>query len=289
MPSRINAAMATTSPVRFTLIGGPTVLIEYLGLRLLTDPTFDRCGCVYERNGVTLRKTADPVLAAADLWPLDAVLLSHDQHADNLDDSGRTLLARVPRVFTTVAGAGRLGGTARGLRPWESVTVTAPDGEEVRITATPCRHGPAGIEPMSGEVTGFMLESVSGSAPTVYVTGDTVYYEGVADVARRFAPEVIVAFAGAARPRGPFDMTMSVNDLLDTAHAFPQALIVPVHSDGWAHFTLPAEDAAAVFSRFGLAARLATVRPGRPFTFPRSAANGERSEPSAHSPVLEVQ
>ena len=255
-----------------TLIGGPTVLIHYLGLRLLTDPTFDRCGCVYERNGVTLRKTADPALAAAELEPLDAVLLSHDQHADNLDDSGRALLGRVPRVLTTASGAARLGGTARGLRPWESTTLTAPGGEQVRVTGTPCRHGPAGIEPISGDVTGFMLESVSGIAPTVYVTGDTVYYEGVAEVARRFSPEVIVAFAGAARPRGPFDVTMSANDLLDTAHAFPQALIVPVHSEGWAHFTLPAEDAAAIFSKFGLASRLATLRPGRPFTLPRAGA-----------------
>ena len=30
-----------TAP-RFTLIGGPTVLIEIAGFRLVTDPTFDR-------------------------------------------------------------------------------------------------------------------------------------------------------------------------------------------------------------------------------------------------------
>jgi L-ascorbate metabolism protein UlaG (beta-lactamase superfamily) len=29
------------SPVRITLIGGPTALIEIDGFRLLTDPTFD--------------------------------------------------------------------------------------------------------------------------------------------------------------------------------------------------------------------------------------------------------
>ncbi len=74
---------------------------------------------------------------------------------------------------------------------------------------------------------------------TLYVTGDTVFYEGVAEVARRFSPRHIIAFAGAARPRGPFDLTMSANDVLDTAHAFPQATIIPVHSEGWEHFTLP--------------------------------------------------
>jgi L-ascorbate metabolism protein UlaG (beta-lactamase superfamily) len=266
------------SPVRFNLIGGPTVLLEYEGLRLLTDPTFDACGCVYERGGVTLRKTADPVCAVADLMPLDAVLLSHDQHADNLDDAGRALLQRVPLVLTTPVGAGRLGGAARGLAPWQSTTLTTPDGRTVRVTGTPCRHGPAGIEPLAGDVTGFMLESVTGTAPTVYVTGDTVYYEGVGEVARRFSPEVIVAFAGAARPRGPFDVTMSVNDLLDTAHAFPRALILPVHSEGWAHFTLSTDEVSAVFDKFSLAERIATLRRGRAFVFPRIAATATEVE-----------
>lgn len=213
-----------------------------------------------------MTSTHPPVRLTLIGGPLDAVLLSHDQHADNLDHAGRELLRRVPHVLTTVAGAVRLGGAARGLEPWAATTLTAPEGTTVRVTGTPCRHGPAGIEPISGEVTGFMLETPG--APTVYVTGDTVYYEGVAEVARRFAPQLIVAFAGAARPRGPFDLTMSANDLLDTAHAFPHALIAPVHTDGWAHFTLPVEDTAAVFQKFGLGRRLQVLRRGRRFSFP---------------------
>ena len=30
---------------------------------------------------------------------VDAVLLSHDQHGDNLDDRGRAVLARAPKVI----------------------------------------------------------------------------------------------------------------------------------------------------------------------------------------------
>jgi hypothetical protein len=36
----------------------------------------------------------------------------------------------------------------------------------------------------------------------VYLTGDTVFYEGVVEVARRFRPQLVVIFAGAARTRG---------------------------------------------------------------------------------------
>jgi len=42
-----------------TLIGGPTLLIEIGGFRLLTDPTFDAPGD-YQSGPVTLRKTQGP-------------------------------------------------------------------------------------------------------------------------------------------------------------------------------------------------------------------------------------
>lgn len=257
----------STSVLTFVLIGGPTVLIDYHGLRFVTDPTFDASGSVYPRGHVTLRKTSSPACTPAELGRIDAVLLSHDQHADNLDNAGRALLVRVPLTLTTPVAADRLGGTTRGLAPWESVQLLAPDATQVRITATPARHGPAGIERIAGDVTGFILEA--DNTPTVYVTGDTVYYEGVAEVARRFSPEVILAFAGAARPRGPMDLTMSANDLLDTAQAFPRALILPVHSEGWEHFTLPAEAARQVFENLGRASRMELLTRGQPFTYPR--------------------
>ena len=68
-----------TAP-RFTLIGGPTVLIEIAGFRLLTDPTFDAPGD-YRLPHVTLTKTGTPALSADAVGAVDAVLLSHDQHA----------------------------------------------------------------------------------------------------------------------------------------------------------------------------------------------------------------
>jgi hypothetical protein len=45
------------------------------------------------------------------------VLLSHDQHSDNLDHSGKDFLAKAKRVLTTEAGAKRLGSRAEGFAP----------------------------------------------------------------------------------------------------------------------------------------------------------------------------
>jgi len=242
-----------------TLIGGPTALIEIGGLRLLTDPTFDAPGD-YPLPHVTLHKTGRPALSAETIAPVDAVLLSHDQHSDNLDHAGRALLARTPRVLTTVAGAGRLGGSAHGLRPWEETTLPMPNGGALRVIATPARHGPAGIEPFSGDVIGFVLAPPD--APPVYVTGDTVWYDGVAEVARRFPAGLVLLFAGAAQTRGPFNLTMNVNDAIETAHAFADATIVPVHHDGWAHFTQNSADLEKSFAALGIGGRLRLLEAG---------------------------
>jgi hypothetical protein len=56
---------------------------------------------------------------------VDAVLLSHDQHDDNLDAVGRALLPVAGAVVTTTPGAKRLGREARGLAPWATTTSDA--------------------------------------------------------------------------------------------------------------------------------------------------------------------
>jgi L-ascorbate metabolism protein UlaG (beta-lactamase superfamily) len=254
-----------TDELRLTAIGGPTLLIEYRGLRLLTDPTFDPAGGDYPVGPVVLRKTGGPALSPAELGPLDAVLLTHDQHADNLDAAGRAALARAPRVLTTEFAAGRLGGAAIGLAPWASIDLPGTDGV-VRVTATPARHGPPGCEPMTGDVIGFVL-AAGGAAPgEVYLSGDTVWYEGVAEVARRFAVTTAVLFLGAARLRevGPAHLTMDAADAVEAARAFAGAVVVPTHFEGWAHFSEGRAEVERAFAAAGLGHRLRWLTPGVP-------------------------
>jgi L-ascorbate metabolism protein UlaG (beta-lactamase superfamily) len=247
------------SSLRITLIGGPTALIEIDGFRLLTDPTFDAPGS-YPLPHVTLEKLAGPALGVEAVGDVDAVLLSHDQHSDNLDHSGRAYLARAGRVLTTVAGAKRLGAHAEGLAPWTATELVKGSGS-LRITATPARHGPAGIEPLSGDVIGFVVSS-NRNGPLVYISGDTVWFDGVAEVARRFKAGVVLPFAGAAQTRGPFHLTMDTNDTIETARAFPDAVIVPLHTDGWAHFRQSGQDLRAAFDTLGFGPRLLLLQPG---------------------------
>jgi L-ascorbate metabolism protein UlaG (beta-lactamase superfamily) len=246
---------------RITLIGGPTALIEIDGFRLLTDPTFDAPGA-YQLPHVKLEKLTAPAVSADAVGKIDAVLLSHDQHADNLDHGGRDFLGKAKRVLTTVAGAKRLGGHAEGLAPWQVTELSGSNGRSLTVTATPARHGPAGIEPLSGDVIGFVLTSKDNSITPIYISGDTVWYDGVSEVARRFKAGVVLPFAGAAQTRGPFHLTMDTNDAIETARAFPDAVIVPLHTDGWGHFRQNGNDLRASFDTLGFGARLKLLEPG---------------------------
>jgi len=225
--------------IRLTHVGGPTVLIEVDGWRLLTDPTFDPPGRKYNFGwGTSSRKLAGPAIAAAEIGAIDAVLLSHDQHDDNLDDAGRALLPSAGTVVTTVAGAKRLGGNSRGLAPWQATRLQAPGRPPLEITATPCRHGPPLSRPLVGEVVGFALRRDGSDEGALWISGDTVLYDGVREVAARLDVDTALIHLGGVRfpVTGPFRYTMTAAEAVELCGQLEPRTVIPIHYEGWKHF-----------------------------------------------------
>ncbi|SNT45971.1 MBL fold metallo-hydrolase [Actinacidiphila glaucinigra] len=251
----------STDPFPVRTYGGPTASFEYGGLRFLTDPTFDGPGDYGRPGRPILTKTAPSTGSPADIGPIDVVLLSHDEHADNLDTSGRALLADVPLTLTTPSGGERLGQKAKGLADWETVELQRPGGGTVTVTAVPAIHGPGSreeVEPFTGQVVGFVLTGEG--LPTVYVSGDNASLDAVKEIAGRFAPvDTAILFAGAPRFPMLFDGNLIVLDSAQAAEAariLDAGRVVPVHHGSWAHFTEGREDLEAAFTAAGLADRL---------------------------------
>lgn len=244
-----------TRALQIAYIGGPTVLLDLNGIRFLTDPTFDPAGVEYKSGPVTLRKLSGPAMEPGDLGTVDCVLLSHDHHFDNLDRAGRGFLSQARKVITTEEGAQRLGGNAIGLRDWQSTDLPTANGI-LQVFATPARHGPAGLN--RGAVTGFVILNPSSPDRAVYVSGDTVWYEGVAEVAKRFDVRLAILHLGAARvPEvGPFHLTMTAEEAVLAARTFEKATIVPIHFEGWAHFSEGRDDIARAFQKAGVTDRV---------------------------------
>jgi len=95
--------------MKVTRIGGPTILVELAGWRILVDPTSDPPGHRHPfALGTSSVKTRGPALPPEALGPIDVMLISHDHHADNLDQAGRALLPNAAHIITTRSGARRL-------------------------------------------------------------------------------------------------------------------------------------------------------------------------------------
>jgi len=252
-----------SSRLEITYLGGPTCLLDFGGVRLLTDPTFDPSGGEYKTGPVTLRKLTGPAVSPEVLGPFDYVLLSHDHHFDNLDHAGRAILANGRTVLTTEEGAGRLGGNSLGLADWQSTPLRTANGRILRVVATPARHGPAGLS--RGAVIGFVLFFEDKPEHVFYISGDTVWYEGVAEIAQRFTVRAVMLHLGAARvPEvGPFHLTMTAKEGVEAARTFADAVIIPVHFEDWAHFSEGPDDIAREFADAQLTHRLRWPERGR--------------------------
>jgi L-ascorbate metabolism protein UlaG (beta-lactamase superfamily) len=225
--------------VRLTHIGGPTLLIEVAGWRLLTDPTFDPPGRRYAFGwGTSSRKLTGPAIGFDEIGRIDAVLLTHDHHGDNLDDAGRELLANVGTVITTVPGAKRLGGTVRGLEPWSTTRLEKPGLPTIDVTATPCRHGPPLSRPIVGDVIGFALRWAGQHRGVLWVSGDTVLYDGVREVARRLRVDTAIVHLGGVRfpVTGPVHYTLTATEAVELLGLVRPRVTIPLHYEGWKHF-----------------------------------------------------
>ncbi|KAE8153606.1 beta-lactamase superfamily domain-containing protein [Aspergillus avenaceus] len=268
----------------FTHITTATAILNIDGINFLTDPFFGEVG-THETSGDwskarlkedfgldkapesgSLTITEPPAMKLHDLPPIDAVLLSHEDHLDNLDPVGRQLLDG-RRVFTTVDGAKNLQPRPAvvGLKPWQTVT-SVIGGKEFRITGTPCKHFPV------GEVTGFILETDSfgthaetGKPNAIYFSGDTVYIDELKKIKDRVHVTAAVLNLGNATfefPIGPIQITMDGKQAVRLVQDIGADVMVPMHFESWEHFKEHGEDLARIFEEAGIMHKVCWTTPG---------------------------
>ena len=162
---------------RVTWIGHASFLGSLGGRRFLVDPVFAaRAGAMYRRHG-------KPGLAARELPPVSAVLVTHN-HYDHLD---ATTIRALPPDQPVVAPAGMAPWFARHgrcrvveLRWWEAVEI---DG--LRITLVPSRHwSRRGVLDTNRSLWGGFV--VEGGGASIYHAGDTAWFDGFLEIGRKF-------------------------------------------------------------------------------------------------------
>jgi L-ascorbate metabolism protein UlaG (beta-lactamase superfamily) len=232
------AGYLSVEVIELTLVGGPTAILKYGGLRWLTDPSLSPPG---EYAG-GLVKTTGPALDRSAIEPIDVVLLSHEHHSDNLDPAGREFLSSAGRVLT-IEVSGR--------------------GVAITVTAVPAQHGPDGTDHIMGPVIGFVLHGPG--LETIYISGDNASLDVVRDIRERVeSVDLAVLFAGAVQVANRFDyayLTLSSDFAAEAAKILDAKVVFPVHFEGWTHFTQGAAALRGAFAGSSIADHLAL--PGR--------------------------
>jgi L-ascorbate metabolism protein UlaG (beta-lactamase superfamily) len=258
-----------------TFIGNATVLLRWGPFTVLTDPNFLHAGQrAHLGYGLLTERVREPAMRVEDLPPLDAVVLSH-LHGDHWDRVARRGLARSLPILTTPHASRRLQGLqgfrrAVGLRTWESHT-TVKEQSTLTVTSLPGRHAPGPVQRLLPPVMGSLLElgdTTGAVASRVYLTGDTLMYEGVHEIARR-CPDVdlaVVHLGGTTLPGG-LVVTMDGRQGADLLDVVRPRRAVPVHTDDYTAFRSPLSDFTDEMARRGLGDLVHVVGRGETATF----------------------
>jgi L-ascorbate metabolism protein UlaG (beta-lactamase superfamily) len=259
--------------VELTFIGTATTLLRVGGFTLLTDPNFLHAGeHAYLGAGIRSRRRLDPAMGIDELPPLDAVLLSH-HHGDHFDHVAAERLDKGTLILTEPHAARKLHrqGFTRpvALRTWESAALVR-DGRELVVTSMPGRHSPRLLGPLVPPVMGSMLDLREGGRrrSRTYVSGDTLLYDGIEQVVRRFpGVDLCVLHLGGTRIAGVL-LTMDAGQGTRFLQLVAPSLAVPVHHDDYPVFKSSLEDFLAAAERAGVRARVRVVDRGETLRVP---------------------
>lgn len=226
--------------ISITHIDTACILIDINGYKILTDPTLDRAGALYYHgSGGFSRKTGDPAIDPGQLDDVSVILLSHHQHKDNFDHKGKAFALSVTLILSTKSAAKKID-VITGLGNWESYAIETDRVPGLRITATPAQHHPWWLPGFfAGEVIGFIIEFDEQKNGVIYITGDTVYFKGIDEVARRLKIDIGIFHLGSVE--FPYltawgRYTMNSADLVKSVAVLDPAKVIPIHYKGWTHF-----------------------------------------------------
>ncbi|HEX5781926.1 MAG TPA: MBL fold metallo-hydrolase [Solirubrobacteraceae bacterium] len=250
--------------MRLRLIRNATLLVRVADRTLVVDPMLDPAGA-----RPPVEDTANPVRNPLVELPeppevivelAQGVLVTH-LHRDHLDETAIRLLPKDLPVFCQPPDAEPLS-AFEDLRPVEDEL----EWDGLRISRTGGRHGTGRIAEALGPVSGFVLAAEG--EPTLYIAGDTIWCDEVAEALDRHRPDVVVVNAGAARFLEGDPIVMTADDVVAVARHAPQARVVAVHLEAINHCPLTRADLHQRLHEEGLTERVTVPEDGAEVPLP---------------------
>lgn len=251
--ARVGLPNGAAAPLSVTRIAHASVLLDFDGLRVLTDPWFTETVHYHQGEPLGMR--------LADLPPLDLIVATH-AHYDHFDIKS---LAGYPNknvpflVGPNMVEAARAVGftDVRELKPWETWS-RGP----LKVTGAPARHGVP-------EIT-FVIEA---KGRTVYFGGDTLFIPELRELPSRFKTfDLALLSVNGLRVMG-VPVVMSAEEAAELVGVIKPRVAVPIHYA----FTGSAFTDTFILARNGTPDRfIAAAKLHAPLTEVRVLAPGQR-------------
>lgn len=220
--------------MKITLIRNATLRLEYAGHTLVIDPYFAAAKSLPSYAGRSKNPLVDlPIAPLAILDGTEAVLISHT-HTDHFDALAQEMLPKNMPLFCQPADEALI-----RRKGFTDVTVVgeAVQWQNIRIQRTEGRHGSSNaVLSDMGVVSGFVLRAEN--EPTLYLAGDTVWYDAIAKIVSETQPDVIVSHSGGAMWGDDELIVMDAEQTIALCKYAPQSKIVAVHLEALDHCTV---------------------------------------------------
>jgi L-ascorbate metabolism protein UlaG (beta-lactamase superfamily) len=245
----MNAPDADTNASLF-FVGTATTIIEWEGLRILTDPNFLHAGDhVHLGPGVNSTRRTNPAIDLEDLPRIDVILLSH-YHEDHFDREVEEKLSKGLPIITTPHAKECL--TSKGnesfsnvhaLDTWDSMILDISQSDKthgtgpkpsIKVRGMPGKHVPPGLLNVANDIlgavpptNGWMIElgySESSSSDgdnfengyRIYISGDTLMVDELKEIPERYKDQdidlMLVHLGGTTIPGPKLPLLMVTMD-----------------------------------------------------------------------------
>ncbi|MFP7233219.1 MBL fold metallo-hydrolase [Bacillus subtilis] len=248
-------------------IRNATLVVEYAGKTFLIDPMLADKGAYPPFPNAPRQDQNNPLVelpTSVDnlIQDIDAVIVTH-LHLDHWDEAAKELLPKEIKLFSQ----NEEDATEMRNAGFKNVEVLTKDTifEGIQLIKTKGEHGRGEILKLAGLVCGVVFKHQS--EKTLYIAGDTVWYDAVREEIDTHQPDIIVVNGGDNQFYEGGSLVMGKEDIYETYKAAPKANIIVSHMEAVNHWGLSREELKSFIHEKGISSRVFVPEDGESYSF----------------------
>lgn len=250
----VREAQADRSGFHLWWLGQSGFLLQWQGRHLLFDPYLsDSLTEKYAATDKPHVRMTERVVAPDRLGFVDVVTSSH-AHTDHLDaETLRPILASNDKIELIIVEGNRDLVADRLVVPRE-VPLGLDAGESVRVAGFRLHAVPAAHEQIERDESGrhkFLGYVVEFAGGTVYHSGDTMRYDGMAELLEQWTIDVAILPINGRAPERRVAGNLSGREAAELAHDMGARCVIPCHYDMFEFNTATPDEFVAACGELG--------------------------------------